>query len=114
MRIPNKCSCSHLLNQYLFIIEDTITGYEDGIGLEGGGIAAFDSTGDRSTVGPHWRRWKKSLPYFILAKGVKGTQPKAGDTYALRWPCSIYPLMKIQYWVFLLGIHTVRREQMKL
>ena len=44
--------------------------------LELGGIKPFDSSGDPTSVAPRWKRWKRSLEYFIVGKGVKDDNQK--------------------------------------
>jgi hypothetical protein len=39
-----------------------------------GGIMPFDCTGDSTSIGPRWRRWKTAFQFFIDGKGV--TDPK--------------------------------------
>ena len=41
------------------------------VNIEFGSINPFDCKGDPTSVGPRWKRWKKSFEYFIEAKGVK-------------------------------------------
>ena len=45
---------------------------------EFGNINPFDCTGNPTSVGPRWRRWKRSFEFFIEAKGItKDTQKQA-------------------------------------
>ena len=42
------------------------------------GPPAFDISGDAASAGSRWKRWKKALQYYLLARGVNNpNQPKA-------------------------------------
>ena len=42
-----------------------------GVNIEFGIISPFDCKGNPTSVGPRWRRWKRSFQFFLEAKGVK-------------------------------------------
>ena len=45
---------------------------------EFGNINAFDCTGNPTSVGPRWKRWKRLFEFFLEAKGItKDSQQKA-------------------------------------
>ena len=46
--------------------------------VEFGGILPFDCKGAISSVAPRWKMWKKSLEYYILAKGITHSARKKG------------------------------------
>ena len=54
------------------------------VNTEFGNINAFDCTGSPSSVGPRWKRWKRSFDFFLEAKDItKDSQrksPAEGDT----------------------------------
>lgn len=37
-------------------------------------ISNFDVTGDVTSIGPRWTRWKRALQYYVVGKGI--TDPK--------------------------------------
>ena len=41
------------------------------VNIEFGNISPFDCKGNPTSVGPRWRRWKRSFEFFLEAKGVK-------------------------------------------
>ena len=43
-----------------------------------GGIFPFDCKGAITSVAPRWKRWKKSLEYYILAQGITHSAQKKG------------------------------------
>ena len=46
--------------------------------IEFGNINPCDCTGNPTSVGPRWRRWKRSFEFFLEAKGItKDTQKQA-------------------------------------
>lgn len=46
--------------------------------MEIGNIAPFDCKSNPTSVGPRWKRWKRSFEFFLVAKGVeKDPQRKA-------------------------------------
>ena len=48
------------------------------VNIEFGNINSFDCTGNPTSVGPRWRRWKRSFEFFIEAKGItKDAQKQA-------------------------------------
>ena len=48
------------------------------VNIEFGNINPFDCTGNPTSVGPRWRRWKRSFEFFIEAKGItKDAQKQA-------------------------------------
>ena len=48
------------------------------VNIEFGNINPFDCTGNPTSVGPRWRRWKRSFEFFLEAKGItKDTQKQA-------------------------------------
>ena len=46
--------------------------------LEIGGVATFDCTGDGTSVGPKWKRWKTAFQLFIDGKGVANPKTEEG------------------------------------
>ena len=38
--------------------------------VEFANINPFDCTGNPTSVGPRWRRWKRSFEFFLEAKGI--------------------------------------------
>ena len=46
--------------------------------VEFGGILPFDCKGAITSVAPRWKKWKKSLEYYILAKGITHSARKTG------------------------------------
>ena len=48
------------------------------VNIEFGSLNAFHCTGNPTSVGPRWRRWKGSFEFFLEAKGItKDSQRKA-------------------------------------
>jgi len=48
------------------------------VNIEFGNISPFDCKGNPTSVGPRWRRWKRSFEFFLEAKGItKVSQGKA-------------------------------------
>ena len=48
------------------------------VNIELSGIHAFDCKGDITSVGPRWKKWRKSFQFFVEAKGIEdGKQKKA-------------------------------------
>ena len=41
------------------------------VNIEFGNISPFDCKGNPTSVGPRWRRWKRSVEFSFEAKGVK-------------------------------------------
>ena len=41
------------------------------VNIEFGNISPFDCKGNPTSVGPRWRRWKRSFEFFLEGKGVK-------------------------------------------
>jgi hypothetical protein len=46
------------------------------VNTELSGIQSFDSTGDSTSVSPRWKRWRKSLQFFVEAKGIEEAKQK--------------------------------------
>ena len=44
--------------------------------LEVGGIAQFDCSGDLTSIGPRWKKWKTSFEFYSNGKGVKDAKQK--------------------------------------
>ena len=53
--------------------------------VEFANINPFDCTGNSISVGPRWRRWKRSFEFFLEAKGITKEAQKTSLTFALRW-----------------------------
>ena len=53
--------------------------------VEFANINPFDCTGNPTSVGPRWRRWKRSFEFFLEAKGITKEAQKTSLTFALRW-----------------------------
>ena len=52
--------------------------------VEFANINTFDCTGNPTSVGPRWRRWKRSFEFFLEAKGITKEAQKTSLTFALR------------------------------
>ncbi|KXJ26321.1 hypothetical protein AC249_AIPGENE305 [Exaiptasia diaphana] len=39
-------------------------------------LKAFDPTGDVTSVGPRWKRWKRSFQYYLTGRGIKDDDRK--------------------------------------
>ena len=46
------------------------------VNLEIGGMSPFDCTGDITSIGPRWKRWKTAFQFFVEGKGVKDAKQK--------------------------------------
>ena len=46
------------------------------VNLEIGGMSPFDCTGDITSIGPRWKRWKAAFQFFVEGKGVKDAKQK--------------------------------------
>ena len=46
------------------------------VNLEIGGMSPFDCTGDVTSIGPRWKRWKTAFQFFAEGKGVKDAKQK--------------------------------------
>ena len=53
--------------------------------VEFANINPFDCTGNPTSVGPRWRRWKRSFEFFLEAKCITKEAQKTSLTFALRW-----------------------------
>jgi len=39
-------------------------------------LPPFDCSGDPTSVGPHWKRWKKAFQFYVDGKGVQNNDQK--------------------------------------
>ena len=46
------------------------------VNLEIGGMSPFNCTGDITSIGPRWKRWKTAFQFFVEGKGVKDAKQK--------------------------------------
>ena len=46
------------------------------VNIEFGNISSFDCKGNPTSVGPRWRRWKRSFEFLIEAKGITNDSQK--------------------------------------
>ena len=58
---------------------------KDYYGLDEQETHPFDCTGNPTSVGPLWRRWKRFFEFFYQGQGHHKGYTKTSPTFALRW-----------------------------